>query len=269
MREEPIAMDLQMSGKVVLVTAASKGLGRACAHALAAEGAHVAVASRDPESIEAAAQQIREETGARVLPLVGDVSKPGTAEELVAQTVEHFGRLDGLVTNAGGPPPGSFQELDDSQWELAFNLTLMSVVRLVRAAIPEMEKVGGGRIVNIASSSIKQPIPNLTLSNVFRPGLQGLFKHLAEELAPKGILVNTVGPGRIATDRLKSLDAVKAQQMGVPVEEISRASQSEIPLGRYGDPAEFAWVVAFLVSAANTYVTGQAILVDGGLVRAI
>lgn len=262
-------MDLQLTGKVALVTAASKGLGRAAAEAIAAEGAAVAIASRSRENVEAAAEEIRSRTGATVLPLVGDVTDGDTCRELVERTVSELGRLDALVTNAGGPPGGAFMDLDDSAWEHSFQLTLMSVVRLVRAAVPHMERVGGGRIVNIGSSSIKQPIPFLTLSNVFRPGVYALFKQLSAELAPKNILLNTVSPGRIGTERVHSLDEAAAQRQGKTVEDIRRAAEAQIPLGRYGKPEELGRVVAFLVSGANTYVTGQHVLVDGGMVRAL
>lgn len=262
-------VDLKLAGKVALVTAASKGLGRACAEAIAAEGAKLAIVSRSQENVEAAAAAIREATGAEVLALVGDVADPAQCRDAVEKTAAAYGRLDALVTNAGGPPGGEFMDLDDEQWEMAFQLTLMSVVRLVKAAVPHMRKAGGGRIVNIGSSSVKQPIPHLVLSNVFRPGLHGLFKHLSRELAPAGILINTVSPGRIRTERVMSLDAAKAQRVGTTPEEVRRQAEAGIPLGRYGEPEELGRVVAFLVSGANTYVTGQHILVDGGMVQAL
>lgn len=262
-------MDLQLRGKVALVTASSKGLGRAVATALAGEGAAVAIVSRSRENIEAAADEIRQTTGAEVLPLVGDVANAGGPEAMVAATVERFNRLDILVCNAGGPPGGDFMDLDDHAWAQAFELTLMSVIRLVRAAIPHFERAGGGRIVNVASSSIRQPIPGLVLSNVYRPALAGLFKHLSAELASRGILVNTVAPGRIATERVESIDRARAARKGVTPEEVRRQVEATIPLGRYGEPEEFARVVAFLASGANTYVTGQSIIVDGGMVRSI
>jgi len=262
-------VDLQLAGKVALVTAASKGLGRASAEAIAAEGAKLAIVSRSRENVEAAAAAIRERTGAEVLALLGDVADAAQCRDVVEQTVAAYGRMDALVTNAGGPPGGQFMDLDDEHWETAFQLTLMSVVRLVRAAVPHMQEAGGGRIVNIGSSSVKQPIPHLVLSNVFRPGLHGLFKHLSRELAPYGILINTVSPGRIRTERVMSLDAAKAQREGTTPEEVRRRAEADIPLGRYGEPEELGRVVAFLVSGANTYVTGQHILVDGGMVTAL
>lgn len=262
-------LELQLKGKVALVTAASAGLGRASALALAQEGAQVAIVSRNQANIEAAAAEIREETGAAALPLVADVADPEAGARLVKAVLGELGRLDILVCNAGGPPPGDFLSVTEEAWLKAFDLTLMSVIRLVRAAVPAMEQAGGGRIVNIASSSVKQPIPGLVISNVYRPALAGLFKHLSAELAPRGILVNTVAPGRIATERVRSLDEAAAKRAGITPAEARQRSEAAIPLGRYGEPHEFGRVVAFLASGSNTYVTGQQILVDGGMIKAI
>ena len=177
--------------------------------------------------------------------------------------------MDVLISNAGGPPAGSFDVVSDEDWRGAFELNLMSVVRLVREALPHMRERGFGRIVNVASSSIKQPIEGLILSNTFRAGAAGLAKSLSFELAPDGILVNTLGPGRISTERSAGFDAAQAERMGVSVEEVRGGAEERIPLGRYGTPEEFARVAVFLASPANSYVTGQAILVDGGMVRAL
>jgi len=173
------------------------------------------------------------------------------------------------VTNTGGPPAGTFEDFGDEEWTSAFELTLLNVVRAVRAVLPGMRERGGGRIVNVASSSIKQPIKGLTLSNTFRAGIAGLAKSLSAELAPDGILVNTLGPGRISTDRSAGMDASQAEARDVSVEEVRGEMAARIPLGRYGTPEELAKVAAFLASPANSYVTGQAILVDGGMVRAL
>ena len=262
-------MDLGLRDTVALVAASSKGLGRATAERLAAEGAKVMLSGRDEDSLRDAAEDISERTGGEVGFAVADVSRAPEVEALVQRTVERFGALDSLVTNAGGPPAGGFEGFEDDEWQGAFELNLMSVVRLVRASLPHLRRSVAPRVVNFTSSSIKQPIPNLLLSNVFRAAVLGLSKHLSAELAPDGILVNTLGPGRIATDRLFSLDASAADRQGVPVEEVRSRSISTIPLGRYGEPEEFARVAAFLVSPANTYLTGQAILVDGGMVRAL
>ncbi|MEJ7841394.1 MAG: SDR family oxidoreductase [Rubrobacter sp.] len=262
-------MDLGLGGKAALVTAASKGLGRAIATELAREGARVVISSRDEASLARTASEIKEETGAEVGYRAADLANAADIEALVAHATERLGGIDVLVNNTGGPPPGNFADLDDEAWDLAFRQIILSLVRCVRGVIPSMRERGGGRIVNVASSSVKQPIDNLLLSNTFRAGLAGLAKSLSLELAPDGILVNTLGPGRILTGRTESVDAGQAEARGVSVEEIREQFATRIPLGRYGTPEEFARVAAFLASPANSYVTGQAILVDGGMVRAL
>ena len=263
-------MDLGLSGKVALVTAASKGLGRAIATELAREGARVVISSRDEEALSRTATEIWEETGAEVDYRAADLTNAADIEALVSHAAERFGRVDVLVNNTGGPPAGTFEDLDDDAWQTAFEQILLSLIRCVRGVLPHMrEGEPWGRIVNVASSSVKQPIENLTLSNTFRAGLAGLAKSLSLELAPDGILVNTLGPGRISTARSESMDASQAESQGVSVEEVRGSFESRIPLGRYGTPEEFARVAAFLASPANGYVTGQAILVDGGMVRAL
>jgi 3-oxoacyl-[acyl-carrier protein] reductase len=267
---EEASVDLGMSGKVALVTAASKGLGRAIATELAREGARVVISSRDEEALSRTATEIREETGAEVDYRTADLRNAADIEALVSHAAERFGGVDILVNNTGGPPAGTFEDLDDEAWQTAFEQILLSLIRCVRGVLPHMrEGESWGRIVNVASSSVKQPIENLTLSNTFRAGLAGLAKSLSLELAPDGILVNTLGPGRISTARSESMDASQAESQGVSVEEVRGSFESRIPLGRYGTPEEFARVAAFLASPANGYVTGQAILVDGGMVRAL
>lgn len=262
-------MDLGLTNQVALVTAASKGLGRAIATQLAAEGAHVMIASRGEEALAATAAEIAGSTGAQVHYRAADVSDPDDLRELLAETERRFGGVDVLINNAGGPPAGGFDNLDDAAWQQAFELNVMSSVRLIRGVLPSMRARSQGRIVNIASSSIKQPLDNLLLSNTLRLAVVGLAKSLATELAPDGILINTLGPGRIATDRVAALDAGRATQTGTSVEEVRAQAERAIPLGRYGQPAEFAKVAAFLASPANTYLTGQAFLVDGGMVKAL
>ena len=259
-------MDLELTGRVALVTAASKGLGRATATQLAAEGARVMISSRGADQLARTAQEIADATGAQVEHCPADVAD---LDRLLRETQERLGGIDVLVNNAGGPPPGGFDALDDAMWQQAFELNLLSTVRLFRGVLPHMREQGWGRIVTVASSSIKQPIDNLTLSNTFRVGLLGLAKSVALEVAPDGVLVNTIGPGRIATDRVASLDAGRAEKTGQSVEEVRAQSEKGIPLGRYGTAEEFGKVAAFLASGANTYVTGQNFLVDGGMVRAI
>jgi len=262
-------MDLELTGRVALVTAASKGLGRATATRLAAEGARVMISSRGADQLARTAQEIGEATGAQVEHCPADVADAADLDRLLAETQLRLGDVDVLVNNAGGPPPGGFDALDDAQWYAAHDLNLMSTVRLFRGVLPHMREQGWGRIVTIASSSIKQPIENLLLSNTYRVALLGLAKSLAIEFAPDGVLLNTVGPGRIATDRVAGLDASRAEKAGISIEEVRAQTEKAIPLGRYGTAEEFARVVAFLASGANTYVTGQHLLVDGGMVRAI
>src|SRR5438445_3486407 len=233
-------MDLGLNGRVSLVAAASRGLGKAVATALAEEGARVAIFSRDRDAIEAAAAEVRRRTGAEVLPLSADVNRPEELEQVVRATVERFGRLDIVVNNAGGPPPGTFDTVSEEQWQQAVNLTLMSAVRLTRLALPHLRVQGGGRIINLTSTSTREPIPNLLLSNAIRSAVAGWAKTLAIELAPENILVNCVAPGRIETERLQELDGANAQRQGRPAEEIRRANEVAIPLGRYGRPEEFA-----------------------------
>ena len=266
---EEETLDLGLEGKVALVTAASKGLGRAIATELAREGARVVVSSRDEEVLSETAGEIREETGAEVDYRVADLNSADDIEALISHAVDRFGGVDVLVNNTGGPPAGTFEDLDDEAWQGAFEQVLLSLIRCVRGVLPFMRERGGGRIVNVASSSLKQPIENLTLSNTFRAGINGLAKDLSQDLAPDGILVNTLGPGRIATVRTESMDDSQAEARGVSVEEVRGEFEARIPLGRYGAPEEFARVAVFLGSPANSFVTGQAILVDGGMIRAM
>ncbi len=260
-------MDLGLSGRVALVAAASRGLGRATAERLAREGMRVAICARNEELLRRAAEEIQAATGAEVLAVPADVSKPEDVERLVSQTRERFGRLDVLVTNAGGPPPGNFFDFTDGQWEAAFRLTLMSVVRLCRAAIPPMKERKWGRIVHITSVSVKQPLPNLLLSNSLRLAVIGLAKSLAVELAPYNITVNSVCPGPIATERMEQLLQAQAQMQNIPLEEARAAWTREIPLARLGQPQELADAIAFLASENAGFITGAALQVDGGMVK--
>jgi 3-oxoacyl-[acyl-carrier protein] reductase len=262
-------MDLGLKGKSVFVAAASKGLGKASALEFAREGARVTIASRNLRELEKAAAEIEAATGSKVHTTQLDVTDGKQISRAIEEAADFGGGLDVLVTNAGGPPVGKIDQFSDEVWVQAFELNLMSAVRLIRTSLPYMRERGGGRIVTITSSSIKQPIPGLILSNTFRAGINGLTKTLSIELAPDKILVNTVAPGRIATERVAELDRLKAEQTGVPVEEVRVEWMSQIPLGRYGSPEEFGRVVAFLGSFANSYITGQAILVDGGMVKAL
>ncbi len=261
-------MDLGLKGKVAFITAASKGLGKAIALELAKEGVQLAISSRNKEQIEDTADFIRNQTGVRVEAMVADVSNPAEVHQFVETMAQKFGRVDILLINAGGPPSGEFMQLDDQAWEVAFQTNLMSIVRMVRETVPYM-KENGGKILTIASSSVKVPIPGLVLSNTFRAGIVGLMKTLSVELAKDNILVNIVAPGRIATDRVAEIDAVKANKLGKTLQQVQEDSEKSIPLGRYGKPEEFAKAVVFLASDANSYITGSTIMIDGGLVQAL
>ncbi|WP_288482243.1 SDR family oxidoreductase [uncultured Deinococcus sp.] len=247
-----------------LVTAASSGLGFATALELAREGAAVALCSRDLPRAQEAAQEITAATGAPVLALEADVRDPAACTAVVEQAAEALGGLGILVCNAGGPAPGGFERFDDAAWAEAFDLTLMSTVRLTRAALPHL-RAGGGRILTIVSSSVRRPLPNLTLSNALRPAVQGLMKSLSLELAPD-IAVNCIAPGRVLTERIQELDEARAAREGRTWEQVRAQTEREIPLGRLGDPAEFGRVAAFLCSPVASYITGSTLLVDGGAV---
>ena len=263
-------MDLGLTGKVALVVAASKGLGRASALALAQEGAQVAIASRNQEMLEQAAQEIRQMSGRAALAIPTNLHQPEEIASLVTRTVKAFGGIDILVNNAGGPPPGMFETLSDEQWQAAFNLTLLSAVRLIRAALPSMKQRQGGRIIHIVSSSVKQPIEGLLLSNALRPGIIGLAKTLSRELAPYQITVNNVCPGRILTDRLRQTSNVQAKMaQGQTEEEVWKDLAKDIPLGRVGQPGELGALVAFLASQHAAYITGTTIQIDGGLTQSL
>lgn len=263
-------MDLQLKDKVVIVTGASQGLGKAIATEYAREGANVYISSRSEDKLQRAVQEIKQESGQdNVHYAICDMSKDDDIKQLVQTVVNKHGTIDVLINNAGGPPPGGFLDVSDDDWYYAFEQNLLSVVRATRYALPYMKKNERGRIVNITSSSIKEPIDDLVLSNTMRPGVHGLTKSLAREFAPDKILINTVGAGRIATDRMIQLNEDEAARRDVPFEEVLQESVADIPYGRYGEPDEFAKAVLFLGSFANTYITGQALIVDGAYVRAL
>jgi 3-oxoacyl-[acyl-carrier protein] reductase len=254
--------------RVALVCAASKGLGRASALALARDGVRVAICSRGGKALRNTAAAI-EAAGGAVLAIEADLRNHVDISRVVAATVETFGGLDILVTNTGGPPSGGFMSIDDAAWTDAIDLLLLSVVRLCRAAVPHMQQRGGGRIINVTSISVKQPIEGLVLSNALRAAVTALAKTLATELAPHNILVNCVAPGYTRTDRVVELSAQAALREGKTPGEIEKRIVGGIPLGRMGKPEEFGAVVAFLASAAASYVTGTTIQVDGGWTRGL
>ncbi|WP_057912279.1 SDR family oxidoreductase [Peribacillus muralis] len=261
-------MDLKLGQKNALVLASSQGLGKAIAAELVKEGANVMIASRDEQKLAAVKKELSLLGPGKIAYVATDITKAEDIKSLVNQTVLEFGGIDILINNAGGPPGGSFTDFTDQEWQQSFELNLLSFIRTIRESLPHLKKQGG-KIVNIASSSIKEPIPGLILSNTFRTAIVGLSKTLATELAPDQILINTVGPGRIATDRIQHLDKMNAEKLGVTQEKITEHALDKIPLGRYGEPEEFAKFVTFLVSGANTYLTGQSYLVDGGMVKSI
>ncbi len=262
-------MDLGLKGRVAAVAAASQGLGRAVAGALAAEGASVALCSRDEARVREAAESIGRETGARTLGVVADVGQAEACRAFVDEAVSHFGRLDILVTNTGGPRPGSFEGTDSAAWEEAFRVTLANVVNLTRAAVPHMRTRRWGRIVNVTSISAKQPVDGLVLSNAFRPAIVGLAKTLASELGGDGILVNNVCPGYTRTARLEEVARARAEAAGTsPEAELAKFAR-EVPVGRVGEPEEFAATVVFLCSERASYITGATIPVDGGACRGL
>ena len=262
-------MDLGLHDRIALVTAASKGLGRAVAFRLAQEGAHVAICARNEEPLAATATGIEVTTGRQTLALRADISDPDAADMLVKNTVERFGRIDILVTNAGGPPPGQFLDLAPEDWEAAMQLTLMSAVRLCYAVVPLMKAQGGGSILAMTSITVKQPLPNLILSNSLRLGVTGLIKTLADELGSFGIRANCICPGWTRTARVEQLLRDRAERNGTTSEEEAANIAAAIPLGRMGTPEEFAAAAAFLVSPAASYITGVSLLVDGGMYRGV
>jgi 3-oxoacyl-[acyl-carrier protein] reductase len=261
-------MELNLKGKTALVLASSQGLGKAIAASFVNEGVNVVLASRNEEKLNEVQCELENLQGGKVRYIQTDITQPDQIKQAVQHTIDSFGQLDILINNAGGPPAGTFEQITDEQWQQSFELNLLSYVRMIREALPHLKK-NGGKIINIASSSIKEPIPGLLLSNTFRTGIVGMTKTLASELAKDRILINTVAPGRIATDRVAFLDEVNAEKQGITKSEMEEKMKNSIPLGRYGEPEEFAKVVTFLVSDANSYMTGSSFLVDGGMVKSI
>lgn len=261
-------MNLGLKGKPVLVLAASDGLGKAAAMEFAREGARVMLLARSEGRLKQARKEIAETSGEMPEYVVGDITVAADIRNAVAATAQRFGSVFALVNNSGGPPAGRFDAFDDDAWQKAFELTLLGFIRSIRAVLPLMRAAGEGRIVNFTSSSTRQAIDNLILSNTFRTGVVGLTKTLARELARDNILINVVGPGKMDTARLRSLEAIRAEKQGIALDELQKKSAAAIPLGRYGRPEELARLAVFLCSAANTYITGQTVLADGGLVQA-
>lgn len=262
-------MDLGLKDKVAIVGGASKGLGRACADVLAEEGAKVVICSRTQADLEKAAEEIRAATGSQVMVFAGDLDKNETIVNLVQETVDHFGRVDILVNNSGGPPHGDAATSDEEAWDIAVQRSLLFFARMSREAIPHMKKQGGGRIINILSNSVYTPIFNLALSGATRMGVVAYAKSLADEVGEDNILVNNVCPGSILTERMLSNVVSKAKHQGISVEEGKKQRAAQAAVKRLGEPEEMAHLVAFLASDKASYITGTTIRVDGGSARSV
>jgi 3-oxoacyl-[acyl-carrier protein] reductase len=262
-------MDLGLKGKVAMVAGASRGLGYAVARALAAEGARVSLSSRNEFAITDAGKRIAAETYNETLSAAVDVRSADSIAKWHARTMEKFGGVDLLYVNAGGPPAGTALSFDDEGWKGAFELLVLSAVRMVRLAVPSMKARGGGAIVFATSSAVREPVPNLALSNVVRSSVQALSKTLANELSADRIRVNQLLPGRINTDRVRELDTIRAKTVGGTADDVKASYAKTIPLGRYGEPDEFAAAAVFLFSDAARYITGASLQVDGGLIRSV
>jgi 3-oxoacyl-[acyl-carrier protein] reductase len=262
-------MDLGLRGKIALVAASSRGLGRAVAEELANEGASLILCARDAEGLNKTKHDIVSHSGAQVIAVPADVSLPGDVKRVVDSGIEQFGRIDILVTNAGGPPAGKFEQLSLEQWEQAVRLTLFSAIELTRHVLPGMKARGWGRILNITSIAVKQPVENLILSNSLRAAVTGLARTLANEVAAEGITVNNILPGYTRTERVEDLAVMMAEKQGISAEEFKQRWEQEIPMRRLGEPREFAALAAFLVSERASYITGTSIQVDGGWIRSL
>jgi 3-oxoacyl-[acyl-carrier protein] reductase len=262
-------MDLGLRGKVALVAAASRGLGRAVAEELAREGATLVLCARGPEKLREAAAAIADSSQVEVLAVSGDVSSKDDVKRVVNTGIDHFGKIDILVTNAGGPPAGRFESLSRDAWESATRLTLDSVIELTRHVVPGMKERRWGRILNITSIAVKQPVDNLMLSNTLRAAVTGFARTLANELAPDGITVNNILPGYTRTERVEELAQAMATKEGTRPEDFVKGWEKEIPMKRLGEPEEFAALAAFLVSERASYITGTSIAVDGGWIRSL
>jgi 3-oxoacyl-[acyl-carrier protein] reductase len=257
-------MDTGLEGRAALVGGASRGIGKAAALGLAEEGCKVAICARNAETLDSAAAEIRAATGSAVLAIVCDMSRYDDIKRTVAKAAEAFGGLQIVVNNAGGPPTGTFDTLDEEYWQHALNQNLLSAVRTIREALPHLRRGGYGRIINVTSVSVKTPIDNLMLSNASRLGVIGMAKTLSREVAGEGITVNNVCPGNIATERLMSLIEERAQRQGATLEEAVRLEESRIPMGVLGEAEDVANLIVFLASTRARYITGTTIQVDGG-----
>ena len=254
-------MDLGLDGRRIMVGGASRGLGAAIAEAAAGEGARIAAVAREPDALAAVAERI----GGRAIP--ADLTTADGPVDAARRAIEALGGLDGLVVNSGGPPTGSFATLDEAAWERAISGTLLAALRVIRTALPALREGRDPAILIVLSSSVREPVANLVTSNVLRPGLNGLIKSLVGEIAP--IRINGIAPGRIDTERVRSLDRARSEESGQSIEQVQAQNLARIPLGRYGQPAELGRVGAFLLSPAASYVNGTVVAVDGGMIRSL
>jgi 3-oxoacyl-[acyl-carrier protein] reductase len=262
-------MDLGLKGKVALIAAASRGLGRAVADELAAEGSSLVLCARNAETLNETGEAIARASAAEVVTVAADVSVAADVARVVNAARDKFGRVDILVTNAGGPPAGRFESLGQEQWEAATRLTLFSAIELTRQVLPGMKERRWGRILNITSIAVKQPVENLILSNSLRAAVTGFARTLANEVAADGITVNNILPGYTRTERVEELAGMMAEKEGISPSEFKARWEREIPMQRLGEPREFAALAAFLVSERASYITGTSIQVDGGWIRSL
>jgi len=262
-------VDLEIRGKVALVSASSKGLGRAIAEELAAEGASLVMCARGEDTLRQTAESIRKSSGVKVVDIAADVSTQAGIDSVTKTALDKFGRVDILVTNSGGPPSGPFESYTPEMWEAAMRLLLMSAVGLARAALPGMKERRWGRILNVTSIAVKQPIEGLMLSNSLRAAVTGFARSLANEVAPFNVTVNNIMPGYTRTDRMEQLARAAGERSGASVKDSFSKWEKEIPMGRIGEPREFAALAAFLASERASYITGSSIAVDGGWIRSL
>ena len=262
-------MDLELKGKVAIIGGASQGLGKACADVLAEEGAKLVICSRTKDTLDKTAEEIRSSTGADVLSFAGDLEDYDTIKHLISTAVSHYGKLDIMINNSGGPPLARSADATEDQWETAVQRSLFFFARMSREAIPHLKAQGGGRIINILASTVYQPIPNLALSGATRMGVIAFAKSLADEVGRDGILINNVCPGSILTERMLSNVTNRANELGTSVEDGLASRAADTAVGRIGEPKELAHLVAFLASSRSSYITGTTMLVDGGLVRSV
>lgn len=262
-------LDLKLKNKIIMVAASSRGIGCGIAEAVAGEGARLSLASRSPEEIQNAASKIHTLYGIEARAYTFDAMDPDSIENWTRSTIDDLGGVDGMVVNAGGPTPGRFDSLDDDAWNQAYQLTLLSAVRMIRSVLPGFRQQRSGSILTVTSTSIKEPIDELLLSNVFRAGVLGLVKSVSRELAREGIRINNLVPGRIDTERVRTIDRLNAEKIGITVEQRRAEEEAAIPVGRYGTIQELGAAAAFLLSDAAGYITGTTLVVDGGKLRTV